>query len=311
MAAPFSPADPTSDLTPAQRATLLRSLSAMALIAPGEQPPLTMLTGGVSSLIVRVDAAAGPLCVKQALPQLKVAAQWLAPVERNSAEVAWIRLAGGVAPGAVPRILGEDRDARVFAMEWLAPDRYPVWKQQLRDGLVDIGTAQRVARTLAAIHRATALRDDVAQAFASNRSFHDLRLDPYFAAAAARHPDCADTLTLLIRRTAGARIALMHGDVEPKNILAGPDGPVLLDAECACYGDPAFDLAFCANHLLLKCIWRPQWAAGYLRCHDALVGTLPGRRRLGTAPGIGGAHGAAARPGCCSQGSTANRRSNI
>jgi hypothetical protein len=27
---------------------------------------------------------------------------------------------------------------------------------------------------------------------------------------------------------------------------------VLLDAECAWYGDPAFDLAFCVNHLLLK-----------------------------------------------------------
>ncbi|MDQ0958493.1 hypothetical protein QFZ66_002371 [Streptomyces sp. B4I13] len=27
---------------------------------------------------------------------------------------------------------------------------------------------------------------------------------------------------------------------------------MLLDAECAWYGDPAFDLAFCVNHLLLK-----------------------------------------------------------
>ena len=34
--------------------------------------------------------------------------------------------------------------------------------------------------------------------------------------------------------------------------LQGPDGPVFLDAECAWFGDPAFDLAFCLNHLLLK-----------------------------------------------------------
>ena len=27
---------------------------------------------------------------------------------------------------------------------------------------------------------------------------------------------------------------------------------MFLDAECACFGDPAFDLAFCLNHLLLK-----------------------------------------------------------
>ena len=47
----------------------------------------------------------------------------------------------------------------------------------------------------------------------------------------------------------------MHGDVSPKNILVGPDGPVFIDSECAWYGEPAFDLAFCLNHLLLKCVW--------------------------------------------------------
>lgn len=50
-------------------------------------------------------------------------------------------------------------------------------------------------------------------------------------------------------------MALVHGDVSPKNILVGADGPVFLDAECAVYGDPAFDLAFCTTHLLLKAVW--------------------------------------------------------
>ena len=45
---------------------------------------------------------------------------------------------------------------------------------------------------------------------------------------------------------------MVHGDISPKNILEGPAGPVFLDAECAWFGDPAFDLAFCLNHLLLK-----------------------------------------------------------
>jgi hypothetical protein len=46
---------------------------------------------------------------------------------------------------------------------------------------------------------------------------------------------------------------------------------VFLDAECAWYGDPAFDLAFCLNHLLLKCVWRPQWQDQYLQSFDTLA----------------------------------------
>ena len=53
-------------------------------------------------------------------------------------------------------------------------------------------------------------------------------------------------------------MALVHGDVSPKNILVAPQGPIFLDAECAWYGDPAFDLAFCLNHLVLKSFWVPN-----------------------------------------------------
>jgi aminoglycoside phosphotransferase (APT) family kinase protein len=66
---------------------------------------------------------------------------------------------------------------------------------------------------------------------------------------------------------------LVHGDVSPKNILVGPDGPVFIDSECAWYGEPAFDLAFCLNHLLLKCLWRPESARGFLRLFDRLTET--------------------------------------
>ncbi|MFF4274229.1 hypothetical protein [Streptomyces sp. NPDC001536] len=57
-----------------------------------------------------------------------------------------------------------------------------------------------------------------------------------------------DILQGLAERTAMTHLALVHGDVSPQNILVGPAGPVLLDAACAWYGDPAF----CLNHLPLK-----------------------------------------------------------
>jgi hypothetical protein len=52
---------------------------------------------------------------------------------------------------------------------------------------------------------------------------------------------------------------------------AVPPHPVFLDAECAWWGDPAFDLAFCLNHLLLKCLWTPAARDGFLACFDAMV----------------------------------------
>ena len=81
-----------------------------------------------------------------------------------------------------------------------------------------------------------------------------LRLDAYLLATARRRPRVAAALEALVARTAGLHLALVHGDVSPKNILMGPKGPVFLDAETAWYGDPAFDVAFCLNHLLLKCL---------------------------------------------------------
>src|SRR5690606_32164072 len=69
---------------------------------------------------------------------------------------------------------------------------------------------------------------------------------------------------------AKARIALMQGDISPKNILMRDSGPVFLDAETACYGDPVFDLSFCLNHLLLKCVWHPEHRQGYLDSFRAL-----------------------------------------
>jgi aminoglycoside phosphotransferase (APT) family kinase protein len=74
----------------------------------------------------------------------------------------------------------------------------------------------------------------------------------------------------LIERTASTKRTLIHGDVSPKNILEGEDRIIMLDAETATYGDPAFDLAFCLNHLLLKCVWRKVSREAFLSCFDAL-----------------------------------------
>jgi Ser/Thr protein kinase RdoA (MazF antagonist) len=85
------------------------------------------------------------------------------------------------------------------------------------------------------------------------------------------HPDLAEPLHRILETTAETRRAMVHGDISPKNIIVSAEGPIFLDAECAWYGDPAFDLAFCLNHLLLKCLWVPRHRDRYLACFKALV----------------------------------------
>lgn len=222
------------------------------------------LAGGVSSDILKVTTRAGAFVVKRALPKLKVAEDWQAPVERNRYEAAWFETAGRIVPDAVPNVLGHDARSGLFAMTYFDPATHPVWKGELRDGRVDTGVAREVGRRLAAIHAATAGDEAVAARFTTDHIFHAIRLEPYLEATARRHPVHADVLMALARETLATKRALVHGDVSPKNILAGPRGPVFLDAECAWYGDPAFDLAFCLNHLLLKCLWNRPAAPGFL-----------------------------------------------
>ena len=251
---------------------LRAALVHMDLLGPDEPAEALPLTGGVSSDIYRVDRAAGPICIKRALARLRVAADWQAPIERSTYEARWMHNAQRIRPFCCPRLLGQDDASGTIAMAWLPPEDYPLWKTQLRDGHAKPDFAAAVGATLSAIHAATASDPTIAAEFPTGDIFRAIRLEPYLLATARAHPDRAIALQALVTTTEANRRALVHGDVSPKNILAGPLGPVFLDAECATWGDPAFDLAFCLNHLLLKCMWTPAANEDFLACFDALSG---------------------------------------
>ena len=246
------------------------------LVSGGVVARFERLPGGVSSDIWLVHGNGRSFCVKQALPRLRVAADWQAPIERNSTEAAWIKAVSGFMPKAVPSLLAEDAKVGVFAMDYLQPQFFEGWKGQLQRGNVVPRTAGEVGRRLARIHSRFARYPVAAAIFATDAIFHAIRLEPYLLATARAHPDCAAALKNLAQTTAHTKLTLVHGDVSPKNILVGPNGPVFLDSECAWYGDPAFDLAFCLNHLLLKCLWVPPAAGRLLAAFGTLAETYLG-----------------------------------
>lgn len=231
------------------------------------------LTGGVSSEIWRVSRPAGaPVCVKRARPQLAVAAQWHVPVERNHMEAEFLRVAQDEVPGFAPPVLAEDPALGFLVLDYLPPERWRLWKAELLAGRVDLATARRLGERLGTLARRTRGRPDLAARFATDALFDALRLDPYLRECARRDGAMAAALNRLIETTAGTKAALVHGDVSPKNILVDAAGvPLILDAECAWYGDPAFDLAFLLNHLVLKAVHLPAARPALLAAGQAVL----------------------------------------
>jgi Ser/Thr protein kinase RdoA (MazF antagonist) len=248
---------------------LTHILVRMGLADSDERPVITALSGGVSSGILRVDLRGGSYCVKQALPQLKVAKAWNVPVERVFTEVEWLRTVATIQTGCVPEVLGEDRETASFVMVYLG-DGFRNWKSAVLSGAIDVEAAAQVGDVLGRIHASTANNSELARRFATDENFYAIRLEPYLIETARVHPTLATRLHDLVQRTRERHIALVHGDVSPKNILLGRQGPVFIDAECAWYGDPAFDLAFVLNHLLIKALWMPLSADALMRSFSAL-----------------------------------------
>ncbi len=232
----------------------------------------------------------GPICVKRALAKLRVDADWRAPVERNIYEARWMRVAGQAAPSAVPTLLGQDAAAGMLAMSYLPPQITRCGRaccataSPTRDFAASVG---RDARAHPRRHR----RRSVAGRGVSDR--YDILRHP--AGAVSDRDGTRASRPGRPAGPAGRRDAREQAGAgawrrQPKEHPDGPDGPVFLDAECAWWGDPAFDLAFCLNHLLLKCLWVPgaraaSWPASSHGRDLSGAGQLGGR---GDPRGAGG-----------------------
>ncbi len=232
------------------------------------------LSGGVSCDVWQVTLGSGrQMVVKRALPALRVTAEWRAPVERSSTEVARLRLVAKLEP-QVGACTSSVRIARGICSRWntCRPNSTrcgkPNWRTAASQRILQLRSAQR--------WRASTQRprapEAIAQAFANDAQFTRCGLSRICCSPRRSIPILRGQITALASGVARARIALMQGDISPKNILCGPHGPVFLDAETACYGDPALDLAFCLNHLLLKSVWHPEHADAYRAAFSALKG---------------------------------------
>jgi 5-methylthioribose kinase len=252
-------------------------------VAPrGVELTVEELTGGVSGTVLAVRGPGTALVVKQALPRLRVAEQWTAPARRTDTEAAALRLAARLIPGRVPPVVDSDDAEHVLVLQH-APAGWRNWQAELLAGRPHAASGRWAGETLGRLHAATAGDADVAAAFDDYEAFEQLRLEPYYAFVMQRLPQLAPALQPLVDELRGARTCLVHGDYAPKNILLGPDGAWVLDAEVAHYGHPVFDLAFFLAFPLLTALQRPELA---LPCSELVRGftTAYARRAPAIAP---------------------------
>jgi 5-methylthioribose kinase len=222
------------------------------------------LTGGVSNVVLAVKTGAKDLVLKQALPQLKVAAVWKADQRRAIVEANGMKLLHSITPASVPELIDFDPEEFTLTMARLPRD-CTVWKSDLLEGVIKPSVGKDLGDILASWHNFGASSKESRDAYMEDSLFDQLRVTPFYRAVAKVNPALDWRIQELISEITTIKLTLVHGDFSPKNIMVTSDNrPIVLDFEVMHTGNPVFDLGFVSAHLLCK----------YLRIEDEIQKSL-------------------------------------
>ena len=177
-----------------------------------------LLKGGISCTTIRVCCTQrDDFVVKQALPKLRVASQWISSPERAHREASGIRhLEELLPPGSVPSLLLDDPEHCLLAMQAITLP-HDNWKTLLLDGNLVEDHARQFGTMLASIHsRAHQGREAIEPVFRDTAFFETLRMEAYYEYTARQVPVAAPFIENLLGATREQRITLVHGDYSPK-----------------------------------------------------------------------------------------------
>jgi 5-methylthioribose kinase len=238
---------------------------------------------GNLNLVFLVDGPHGSVCLKQALPYVRVAGPgWPMSPERAHFENAYFRTVAPHVGDLIPSIYHYDPDLHFTIMERLSPHII------LRQGLIAGRRYPNVARDIGEyIARACFFTSDLAwpferkidgmALFARNKPLIRISVDlifaePYFAAERNRHTSPQlDEVAADLRRDALLKVraarfgqkflteaqALVHGDLHSGSVMVTDTDSRVIDPEFAFYGPIGFDLGAFFGNLLLS--WYSQF----------------------------------------------------
>ena len=263
-----------SEPTPLDERTLPDYLRGLGLLGSTESVRVEPAGDGNINWVRRVRAGDRSWVVKQARPALERFPQYRASTIRIACEARWLETVRPLDRERVcPGVVVFDEAARTLVLEDLGdvPKLDAVLARRSGEGR---DAAVRLGGFLGAVHAATGGDDTLAPRFPNGemQRLHgdhifdlpfrenDFPLAPPVRARAEEiwhKGDVAAQAAAAYRRYLEPHGALVHGDVQAGNVLLAPRGAVLLDAEIAHVGDPAFDLGMLFAHC-----WLPVAARG-------------------------------------------------
>jgi 5-methylthioribose kinase len=228
------------------------------IISLDSTPSVNVLTGGVSNVVLSIAGDGLDLVLKQALPELRVAASWVVDRRRTLIEARAIEFFYNLTPANVPRLYDVDPDQFTLVIE-RASRSMTNWKEDLLSGLIDVEVAAQLGKILGIWHKNSANQPKVLKEFQEDLLFEQLRIDPFYRTVAIPHGSISKRISALIDELESDNSCLVHGDYSPKNILVDVKSQaIVLDFEVAHSGNPVFDLAFLLAHLLCKYEFFPK-----------------------------------------------------
>ena len=292
--------EPSAELTPADRTPAYRTLDAPSLIALlagfhdlrallGSRPDdwrVSEVGDGNLNLVFIVDGPKGSVCVKQALPYVRVAGpSWPIPLQRAYFEHSYYAAVAPFVGNLIPKIYHYDPDLYCIVMERLSPHII------VRHGLIAGRRYRNLARDMGEyVARACFFTSDLASAFeskmdgiarfAGNKALMRISVDlifrdPYVADPRNRHTSPQlDAVVADLRRDGPLKAAvarfgqkfltetqsLIHGDLHSGSVMVSEDDTRVIDPEFAFYGPIGFDLGAFFGNLLLNWFSQPGHA---------------------------------------------------
>lgn len=281
-----------------EESNILQYLCGRGWLSPGEDVQIEPAGDGNINWVRRIRAADGrSIVVKQARPALERFPEYRVSTERIVFEARYLEHARPFDDARLlPQVLDFDAEQRVLLLEDLGDA--PRLDRTLAEGRDASAPLHALARFLGRVHAGTRGRDaELAARFANaemqrlhgDHVFHlpyrenDFPLSPALRARAEaiwRDSELVARIDAAYARYLEPRGALVHADVQAGNVLLAPRGPVLLDAEIAHVGDPAFDIGMLLAHVLLAGMARDARGAAtalvgdvfaaYARAHGAM-----------------------------------------